>query len=56
LEVYCADTPKAFLTYMSYCRKLEFEQTPDYAYLKGLFMTLFNDMGFKNDLHYDWID
>ena len=25
------------MTYFDYCRSLSFEQTPDYAYLRGLF-------------------
>eukprot|EP00796_Vickermania_ingenoplastis_P009311 gene9311-6550_t len=37
LESLCEGLPSAFLTYMNYCRNLEFPQEPDYEYLRELF-------------------
>lgn len=37
LESLCNGLPAAFLTYMDYCRKLEFSTDPDYRYLRQLF-------------------
>ena len=45
--------PKAFYNYMSYCNSLEFEDKPDYKYLKSLF---FNELKEQNLLRNDAID
>lgn len=37
LESLCEGLPPAFLTYMTYCRNLEFSKDPDYDYLRELF-------------------
>jgi len=37
LSELCKDLPEAFHLYLSYCKSLSFEQTPDYGYLKSLF-------------------
>jgi hypothetical protein len=43
------------VTYFNYCRKLKFEEKPDYAYLRKLFKDLFFRMGYEYDYNYDWI-
>ena len=41
-------------TYMTYCRNLGFEETPNYAYLRRLFRELYNKCQFEFDFIYDW--
>jgi hypothetical protein len=40
LEVLCKDIPQQFRDLLVYARNLEFEDEPDYTYLKGLFENL----------------
>lgn len=40
---------------MKYCRGLNFEETPDYVYLKGLFKTMFDEMKLIDDGYYSWV-
>lgn len=50
----CSDLPKEFQTYLDYCQNLEFEQKPDYAYLRNLFASLFRKSKYVYDLSFDW--
>lgn len=43
-----------FVTYLKYCRDLEFESKPDYTYLKQLFKELFVKNGYESDYVFDW--
>ena len=54
LEHLCQGLPKEFLEYMTYCRRLGFEENPDYAYLKALFEGLMKDLGYEDDGVYEW--
>lgn len=36
-EVLCKGHPSCFMTYIDYCKKLNFDQMPDYDYLRSLF-------------------
>ncbi len=38
LDDLCNGLPSCFREYLSYCRKLRFDETPDYHYLRGLFL------------------
>jgi hypothetical protein len=40
--------------YLNYCRNLEFEETPNYAYLRKLFRQLYRRHFDKYDFEYDW--
>jgi len=41
--------------YMNYVRKLDFEETPDYAWLKQLFKNLYvKNCKFEHDNLFDW--
>jgi len=40
--------------YFDYVRALEFEETPRYEYLKGLFKKVFYRFQFKLDYVFDW--
>lgn len=52
IEKLCADIPECFRDYLSYCRKLKFDETPDYQYLKKLFV----DASVKLKIHceFEW--
>ena len=47
--------PPASAIYMNYCRKLRFDERPDYGYLKNLFKDLFQKSAFELDHKYDWV-
>lgn len=50
------NVPK-FLTYLfEYVRKLDFEQKPDYKYLRAIMIKSLKAYGFEYDLCYDWTD
>lgn len=46
--------PSEFLTYLQYCRNLEFTDEPNYYYLLELFDDLFIRYAFVRDYVYDW--
>ena len=46
--------PEEFVTYMDYCSNLNFEEKPDYSYLRKMFKDLFNRSGYEYDFVYDW--
>ncbi|XP_040850982.1 casein kinase I-like [Ochotona curzoniae] len=54
VEVLCNGFPEEFATYLNYCRGLRFEETPDYAYLRQLFLTLFRNLNHQYDYLFDW--
>ena len=43
-----------FEKYLTYCRQLQFNEKPDYAFLKKLFKDLFSQQGYDYDYVYDW--
>jgi len=54
LEELCKDMPEEFITYMSYCRGLKFEEKPDYNYLRELFKKSFETLNYEYDYAFDW--
>lgn len=50
----CSDLPKCFMDYIDYCRKLKFNETPDYEYIKKLFSNEAKKLNIKPYL--EWID
>ena len=42
------------MTYMQYCRSLNFDDKPDYKYILELFNSLFKNLGYEYDYKYDW--
>ena len=54
-EQLCKDLPEEFNNFIKYVRNLDFEQNPDYSYLKGLFMSVLSRNELKNDLLFSWI-
>lgn len=53
-EDLCRGFPKQFEEYITYTRKLEYEQDPDYGLLKALFMNVLSELGHGFDYYYDW--
>ena len=53
-EELCKGFPKQFEQYVSYTRNMEYEQDPDYDYLKNLFIEVLTEMGCEFDYYYDW--
>jgi hypothetical protein len=39
---------------MRHCRGLNFEETPNYEYLRSLFTGLMQDMNYQDDGVYEW--
>ncbi|KAG4961467.1 hypothetical protein AAZX31_13G329500 [Glycine max] len=54
IESLCRSYPSEFASYFHYCRSLQFDDKPDYAYLKRLFRDLFIREGFQFDYVFDW--
>jgi serine/threonine protein kinase len=46
--------PKEFAMYLESVRGLQFEERPDYGYLKGIFKDLFIKNGYHIDHKFDW--
>ena len=55
LEEFCKDMPKEIIYYLNYCKQLEFEQKPNYDYLRGLFENILKKKGNINDLKFSCI-
>ena len=53
-EELCMGFPKEFADYVNYTRKLEYEQEPQYDYLKNLFLQVLMKEGYRIDCYYDW--
>jgi len=54
IEILCKGAPHEFIVYMNYCRRLRFEERPDYVYLRQLFQDLFVRESFLHDNIFDW--
>ena len=58
-EILCNGLPNEFLHYLNYCKNLQFEERPDYEFLKGLFgrllgLVISNFNIRRNELIFDW--
>ncbi len=53
LKRLCENIPECFLEYINYCKRLSFDETPDYEYLKSLFMQTANNKNVQ--LKYCWL-
>ncbi|KAI8967512.1 kinase-like domain-containing protein [Mycotypha africana] len=51
----CEGFPEEFGIYLQYVRKLGFEETPDYDFLRGLFSKAIEKAGEEDDGVYDWM-
>lgn len=54
IHTLCAGLPAAFPTYMKYVRELQFDERPNYSYLRRLFQVAFADGGFVWDGQLHW--
>jgi len=54
IDVLCKGFPNEFVTMLTYCRNLRFEDKPDYSYLRNLLKDLFTKSGFELDYQFDW--
>ncbi|EMD88485.1 hypothetical protein COCHEDRAFT_1109643 [Bipolaris maydis C5] len=55
IEDLCNGFPLEFSKYLIYVRNLDFEDTPDYDYLRGLFTQALISVGGFEDGEYDWM-
>lgn len=53
LERLCKGLPNEFLTFMRYCKELNFNEDPQYDYLRSLFRTLAQTRQWRLDV-FDW--
>lgn len=53
-ETLCSGVHKCFMDYITYCRKLKFDETPNYTYLRKLFQDTRNDL--KLPYEFEWIN
>ena len=53
-EELCEGLPPQFEEYIKYTRNLEYEQDPDYNYLRNLLKNVIKKSGFTIDFYYDW--
>ncbi|KAG6813901.1 bifunctional choline kinase/ethanolamine kinase cki1 [Tricholoma furcatifolium] len=51
----CEGFPEEFAIYMNYVRKLGFEETPDYDFLRELFTKVLKTLGETEDGVFDWM-
>lgn len=54
MKVLCKDCPNVFYDYFKYCRELRFDESPNYAYIRHKFRTLFVQMKYVYDNNFDW--
>ena len=52
VELLCYGLPDCFMRYIEYCRNLRFDEKPDYAYLKQLFIETSTNNGIR--MAYEW--
>ncbi|CAG9864265.1 unnamed protein product [Phyllotreta striolata] len=50
----CEGHPEELVSYLVYVRQLDFFETPDYEYLRELFVSLFKKKGYSDDGEFDW--
>ena len=54
-EMLFRDLPLQMAKFYKYCKSLEFEQKPNYKYLRSLLISILKNIGEQNDLHFCWI-
>ena len=55
-EVLCKNLPQELADYFRYCKSLQFEQKPDYEYLRGLFKIILQKNNFPLDNKFTWLN
>jgi casein kinase 1 len=51
----CEGFPEEVAIYLNYVRKLQFEETPDYDFLRELFLKVLKNQGETDDGIFDWM-
>ena len=51
----CNGLPEEFSMFLRHCRLLDFEQQPDYTYLKAIFRDVMRRKGWRYDRVFDWV-
>ena len=54
-EDLCKGLPSEFAEYIKYCKRLSFEQDPNYDYLRSRFTNILSSKGLINDIKFSWI-
>ena len=54
-ERLCSGLPIEFIKYIKYCRNLDFEQEPNYNFLRNLFTSILARNNLRNDLKFYWV-
>jgi hypothetical protein len=54
-DLLCQDLPQAFYTYIDNVRNLKFDSRPQYALLRGTFVTAMIKLNLAFDYRYDWV-
>jgi serine/threonine protein kinase len=49
-------SPDEFIMYLNYCRRLDFDEDPDYEYLRNILVNLYKLHGYTVDQEYDWVN
>lgn len=47
--------PREMVSFLDYCRSMQFDKKPDYTYLRKLINDMESDRELRMDLDYDWI-
>lgn len=55
IEALTRGLPHEFGDYLTYCRKLRFDEKPDYSVLRKMFRDLMAKQGLEYDHQYDWV-
>ena len=56
-EKLCRDLPKEMVQYMKYVKNLKFEEEPNYAYLRNLFVQMMEKQGFEEGTYFfSWVN
>lgn len=55
IDELCKGFPEEFSTYLTYVRKLGFEETPEYEQLRNLFDRVLKGLNETDDGRYDWV-
>ncbi|KAK2768858.1 Casein kinase I isoform delta [Arachnomyces sp. PD_36] len=53
-EELCEGLPEEFARFFTHLRSVDFDEKPNYSYLRRMFQKLFVRMGFEYDFVYDW--
>ena len=54
-ENLCKGLPQEIADFLKYIKGLQFEEDPNYVYLRGLFIQILNKKELSNDLNFSWL-